>query len=164
MALSAEQLSYRAALKEQAAQATHKRRLAANRSRAAANKSVIAARQQASATATAQRQQAQEAAIAARTAGVAQQQQTRIAAAQTQRKQVRTERVQGQVASSAVSTFTPSSDSNIVMTTLFLMAGLVVVYRLVTNSGQFSSYTGKMGDLLHKVSSTAPLFQVKSTS
>lgn len=57
-----------------------------------------------------------------------------------------------------VSTATPSSDSNIIMTTLFVMAGLIVMYILVTNPGPTTGWLGSLGTGLHALSSNKPLF------
>lgn len=49
-------------------------------------------------------------------------------------------------------------------TTLWLMFGLIIVYLLVTNATDTSNYVGRMGALLHKLTSTAPLFAVANKS
>lgn len=61
--------------------------------------------------------------------------------------------ITGQVASTA----TPSSDSGIIMTTLFVIAGLVVMYILVTNTAT-SGWLGSLGTGIHALSSNKPLF------
>lgn len=63
--------------------------------------------------------------------------------------------ITGKVASTA----TPSSDSGLIMTTIFVIVGLALFYNLVTNAGKFSGFVGTTGDFLHKLSSTTPLFQ-----
>lgn len=60
------------------------------------------------------------------------------------------------VASSAV----PSSNSGLIMTTIFVIVGLALFYNVVTKADQFSGFVGGLGDFLHKLSSTTPLFQV----
>ena len=60
--------------------------------------------------------------------------------------------------SQIVSTATPSSDSGIIMTTLFVVAGLVVLYILVTNPGPTTGWLGNLGTGLHALSSNKPLF------
>jgi hypothetical protein len=62
------------------------------------------------------------------------------------------------IVGSAVSTATPSSDSGLIMTTIFLMAGLIVVYMLVTNPGPTQGLFGTLGNSLHALSSNKPLF------
>lgn len=58
----------------------------------------------------------------------------------------------------AASIATPSSDSNLFMTTVFVIVGLALFYQLVTKSGQFSGLVSRTGDFLHTLSSTTPLF------
>jgi len=60
-------------------------------------------------------------------------------------------------------TATPSSNSGLIMTTLFTFVGLILFYNVVTKADQFSGLVGSAGDFLHKLSSTAPLFQVKES-
>lgn len=55
-------------------------------------------------------------------------------------------------------TATPSSDTNLIMTTMFVIAGLIVFYMLVTNSGGTSKWFGFLGTSLHALSSNKPLF------
>jgi len=77
----------------------------------------------------------------------------------------RRDRIVNAVGTKALNTATPSGDSNLIMTTLFVMVGLVVFYLLVTSAGAFSGWMAGLGDLLHKVSSTTPLFtESKSTT
>ena len=63
------------------------------------------------------------------------------------------------IVGAVASTATPSSDSSLIMTTIFVIAGLALFYNLVTNASNFSGFVGTVGNFLHKVSSTAPLFQ-----
>lgn len=88
--------------------------------------------------------------------------QTRVSTESQLASGSRNRHMQGAVASKTVSTLTPSSDSNLFMTTVFLIGGLALVYQLVTKAGPASTSTlvTSLGDLLHKVSSTTPLFQV----
>ena len=67
----------------------------------------------------------------------------------------------------AVSTI-PSGDSGgsgfslgtgLFSTVLWLMFGMVILYLLVTNPGPTEGFTARLGDLVHKLSSTSPLFQ-----
>ena len=61
------------------------------------------------------------------------------------------------VRSQIVSTATPSSDSGLIMTTLFVMAGLIAIYILVSNPNS-GSWLGGLGNVMHVVSSNKPLF------
>lgn len=65
------------------------------------------------------------------------------------------------ITNKVVSTATPSSDSGLIMTTIFVIAGLSVFYLLVTSAANVNTFTGSVGNFLHKLSSTAPLFQTK---
>lgn len=58
----------------------------------------------------------------------------------------------------AVSTATPSGDSNLVMVTIFVMAGLIVFYKIVTQADTTSGWLSSLSDMLHTVSSNTPLF------
>ena len=62
------------------------------------------------------------------------------------------------VTGAVVSTATPSSNSGLIMTTIFLMAGLIVIYILVTNPGPTTGWLGTLGNSLHALSSNKPLF------
>lgn len=61
------------------------------------------------------------------------------------------------ILSTVGSVATPSSDSNLIMTTLFVIAGLIVFYVLVTNPST-TSWLGGLGTTLHAFSSNKPLF------
>jgi len=69
----------------------------------------------------------------------------------------RNREIQGKI----VDTATPSSNSGLIMTTIFMIVGLVLFYQVVTKADQFSGLVRSVGDFLHKLSSTTPLFQVK---
>ena len=62
------------------------------------------------------------------------------------------------ITGSAVSTITPSSDSNLIMTTLFVMFGLIIMYLLVTNPGPTTGWLSTLSTGLHALSSNKPLF------
>lgn len=64
------------------------------------------------------------------------------------------------VTGAVVNATTPSSNSNLFMVVIFTIVGLALFYNIVTKADQFSGFVGSVGDLLHKVSSTTPLFQV----
>jgi len=70
------------------------------------------------------------------------------------RSRARNAAVQGAV----VSTATPSSDSGIIMTTLFVMAGLIAMYLLVSKPTATNGWLNGLGNGLHTLSSTKPLF------
>lgn len=59
----------------------------------------------------------------------------------------------GQVASTA----TPSSDSGLIMTTIFVMAGLIVVYIFVSKPNS-TGFLGSLGNGIHTLTSNTPLF------
>lgn len=63
-----------------------------------------------------------------------------------------------------VSTATPSSDSGLIMTTLFVVGGLIVAYMLVTNATATTGWLGYLGDAIHALSSNKPLFTVKEAN
>src|SRR6516162_4635631 len=60
-----------------------------------------------------------------------------------------------------ISTATPSSDSNLIMTTIFLMAGLIVFYLIVTKAETTASWLNGVSTWLHTLSSNTPLFTTK---
>ena len=62
------------------------------------------------------------------------------------------------ITGAVTSTATPSSSSGLIMTTIFLMAGLIVVYVLVTNPGPTTGWLGTLGNSLHALSSNKSLF------
>jgi hypothetical protein len=66
------------------------------------------------------------------------------------------------VSGAVTSTATPSSDSNLIMTTLFVMAGLIVTYILVRNP-RSTGFLGGLGTTLHTISSNKPLFVATPT-
>ena len=65
---------------------------------------------------------------------------------------------QGAVAQKAISTATPSGDSNLIMVTIFIMAGLIVVYKLVSFPETTANWLNGLGNFMHAFSSNAPLF------
>ena len=132
------------------AKESHKRQLSRN-----------TARKRAAIAVTQSRSQAHVAAIQARGESgrslIAQRGQVRAAAHQ----QVRSEEVGDRnraAVGSAVSSVASSGDSGLIMTTIFLMAGLIVVYILVSNPGPTTGWLGTLGNSLHALSSNKPLF------
>lgn len=79
-------------------------------------------------------------------------------------RQVPVERYKGQLvtraADTAISTATPSSNSNVIMVFLFTMAGLIVLYNLVTKGPALSGFLGGLGDWLSLLTTTTPIFRV----
>lgn len=73
----------------------------------------------------------------------------------------RQEQTQHAVASKVVSTATPSSDSNLIMVTIFTMGGLILVYLMVTSAQNFAGFLGGLQNWLHAISSNTPLFKIK---
>lgn len=63
-------------------------------------------------------------------------------------------------ADTAISTATPSSKSNVIMVFLFTMAGLIVLYNLVTKGPALSGFLGGLGDWLSLLTTTTPIFRV----
>jgi hypothetical protein len=150
--------------REAHAELSHRRQLrrigARKRANIAASSAASQSRtQQASQVAAARSASAQsiiQSRSAARTATIEQQ----LAIRHEEAGATRRRRVISNVGGSAVDAVTPSSDSNLFMITIFTMAGLIVVYHVVTNGQQFSGFLGKLGDFLHILSSPTPLFQV----
>uniref|UniRef100_A0A6M3LPS9 Uncharacterized protein n=1 Tax=viral metagenome TaxID=1070528 RepID=A0A6M3LPS9_9ZZZZ len=135
------------------AKASHRRQLSRN-----------TARKRAAIAVTQSRQQAHVAAIQARGT------ETRSALAQREvYRSVHRQQAQGdisaakgaarnaQIRSTVGSVATPSSDSNLIMVTMFVIAGLIVSYILVTNPST-TSWLGGLGNTLHAFSSNKPLF------
>jgi hypothetical protein len=83
---------------------------------------------------------------------------TRIATESALASDRRSRATRSAVTGAAISTATPSGGSNLIMTTIFLMVGLIVVYMLVTNPGPTSGLFGTLGNSLHALSSNKPLF------
>ena len=52
-----------------------------------------------------------------------------------------------------------SGNGNLIMTTIFLMAGLIIVYQLVTKGPAVSGFLGSLGDWIRLVSTNTPVFQ-----
>ena len=152
--------------KEKEAAASHRRQLSRNTARKRANLQVVEARKSANIEAAQARAASVERGQAAKTAATRDAIAARSQAQSQQRGDIRRERFVGGAVSKTTSTLTPSSDSNLLMTTLFLIVGLAVVYQLVTGVGPSSTSTwiNSVGNLLHKISSTVPLFQVKSSN
>ena len=146
--------------KEAHATLSHRRQLARNRARKKANLEVIAARTKATKEVVRSRQEAAVSIAANR---------ERIRAERIVNPPQRSigsrvrERATTSTFNTVASTATPSSNSGLIMTTIFLMAGLIIVYNLITKADQFSGFVGSAGDFLHKLSSTTPLFQTVST-
>lgn len=83
---------------------------------------------------------------------------TRVATEAALASDRRSRATRAAVTGAVVSTATPSSNSGLIMTTIFLMAGLIVVYVLVTNPGPTTGWLGTLGNSLHALSSNKPLF------
>jgi hypothetical protein len=87
-----------------------------------------------------------------------QHQQTRVETESALASGRRSRAARGAITDTAVSTATPSSNSGLIMTVIFMMAGLIVVYTLVTNPGPTTGWLGTLGNSLHALSSNKPLF------
>jgi len=72
------------------------------------------------------------------------------------------ERHKQAVVNKAIDTATPSSDSNLIMVTIFTMGGLILIYIIVTSSQNFAGFLGGVQNWLHTLSSNTPLFKQKS--
>lgn len=126
---------------------SHKRQLARTSSKKRATLATTAAKRQADIDVIGARQSAASSVIAEK-------QQVRSGNIGAARSQVRRDRVVGAVTSTA----TPSSNSGIVMTTIFVIAGLIIMYMVVTNPGPTTGWLGTLGTSLHALSSNKPLF------
>jgi hypothetical protein len=93
--------------------------------------------------------------IAAREATHSQQ---RIQTEQGLRRQRQVSNIQGAAVGKVVDTATPSGNSNLIMVTIFVMAGLVIVYQLVTKTAATAGFLGGASNWLHTFSSNTPLF------
>ena len=79
-----------------------------------------------------------------------------------QRSEARQQRVIGAGVSagqSAAKAATLSGDSNLFLITIMMIVMLAVFYQVVTKAEAFGGFLEGLGDLLHKVSSTTPLFK-----
>lgn len=107
---------------------------------------------------------ARQEAVQAVQASQSQQILTRRATIQSQSRNRRiAENVASKASSTVVKTATPSDNSNLIMTTIFTMAGLIIVYLIVTNPTNTQGLSSKLQNGLHAFSSDTPLFTVKST-
>ena len=88
--------------------------------------------------------------------------QQRVATQQALTGERRNQQVKQAVVGKVVDTATPSSDSNLVMVTIFTMIGLIFVYLIVTSSQNFAGFLGGLQVWLHALSSNTPLFQDKA--
>lgn len=70
----------------------------------------------------------------------------------------------GSAGSSAFHAATLSPNSSLPLTIIMMMVMLSLFYYVVTRADQFSGFVGFIGDFLHKVSSTTPLFAASQTS
>lgn len=86
----------------------------------------------------------------------------RVATQRATTSERRREQTQHAIVGKAVETATPSSDSNLVMVTIFTMGGLILVYLLVTSSQNFAGFLGGLQNWLHALSSNTPLFKTKT--
>lgn len=66
------------------------------------------------------------------------------------------------IVGSVASTATPSSNSGLIMTTIFVIAGLALFYNLVTHATATTGFLSSAGNFLHTLSSTTPLFQTQA--
>lgn len=167
------------------AQASHKRQLARIASRKNANLKTIAAKRSEKLASNTSRKRATIEVINARstaTKEAAQAKQEAASAILQQRERARTERainppqrsIRSSIRSRAqsttidagigkvASTATPSSNSGLIMTTIFVIIGLALFYNVVTKAQVFSVAVGRWGDFFHSLSSTAPLFTAKA--
>ena len=96
--------------------------------------------------------------IAAREASHAQQ---RASTESTLRRQRQTSAAQGAAIGKVTDTATPSGDSNLIMVTIFVMAGLIIVYQLVTKVEATQGFLGGLSTWVHTLSSNTPLFTPK---
>ena len=80
-----------------------------------------------------------------------------------QRSEARQQRVIGAGVSGAKTavgaTDLTNSNTNIFLTTIMMIVMLAVFYQVVTKAEAFGGFLEGLGDLLHKVSSTTPLFK-----
>lgn len=108
--------------------------------RVAASKEVIATREAAGQQRLAARQAAKAQSVAA------------------QQSTGRRDRIVSAAGGKALDIATPSADSGLIMTTIFLIFGLIVFYLLVTSATNINTFVGSVGGFLHTLSSTTPLF------
>ncbi len=145
--------------KQAEADLSHKRQLRRNAARTRSALKVQAARSESNKQLIEARASGQEQVIKARESALA----TRR---QSQRKEQRTEKIQSAAVGAGVSTVkgaahaaTLGSDVNLFLVVIMMIAMLAVFYNVVTGAERFAGFMGSMGDLLHKVSSTTPLFK-----
>jgi hypothetical protein len=96
--------------------------------------------------------------LAAREAGHSRQ---RIQTEQGLRRQRQVSQIQGAAVGKVVNTATPSSNSGLVMTTIFVMAGLIVMYLLVTASANTAGFLGGLGTWIHTIGTSNTSLFVK---
>lgn len=153
----------RAALKQQEAERAHKRRLGETRSRGYQQRKTLAEKTRLRKEEVAAREAAkvsrETSILRARTQERAQ---NRAAMAQEKRAAQPGvyENTGRAIGTGIAGTGNLIGGNSLVSTTLWLMFGLIIVYLLVTKSGQFAGFTGGLGDLLSKLTTTQPLFQV----
>lgn len=151
----------KASVKQQQLQASHERQVKRIQSRGRqqrATKKAAATRDiQVAQAKTAARIQERQAASAIKLQTSAQNRAARIQEAKAAQPS-RTQRYASAAGSQVVTTATPSGDSNLVMVTIFVMAGLIVVYQLVTRGAAVGGFLGGLGNWLHTLSSNSPLF------
>lgn len=140
----------RSTKRELHAKESHKRQLARN-----------TARKRAAIAVTQSRQQAHVAVVQARGESAsnlaAQRAQIRTVAHQQARSEETSDRNRAAVGS-VVSSASSSDSGNLIMTTIFVMFGLIVIYILVHNPGPTTGWLGGLGNALHALSSNTPLF------
>ena len=106
-----------------------------------------------------QREQVKTAQIVARESAHTEQ---RVATQQATTGARRQEQFQHAAIGKVAETATPSSDSNLIMVTIFTMGGLIIVYLLVTSSQNVAGFLGGLQVWLHALSSNTPLFKTKT--
>lgn len=111
-------------------------------------------------------QQAEQAKEAARTREILTRErghtQARVATQQALTGERRQAAFRSTIERKAIATATPSSDSNLIMVTIFTMGGLILVYLLVTSAQNFAGFLGGLQNWLHALSSNTPLFKTKT--
>jgi Flp pilus assembly protein TadB len=73
----------------------------------------------------------------------------------------RNRRITGAVTDKVVSTATPSSNSGLIMTTIFLIFGLIAFYLIVTSATGVNTFMTTLSNALSSISQNKPLFTNK---
>lgn len=153
----------RAALKQQEAERAHKRRLGETRSRGYQQRKTLAEKSARKQEEYQAREQAKSSGEVARLKLRSQQKAQDRAAREQEKRALQPGREE--IAGRAIGTGIAGTGNfigghDLLSTTLWLMFGLIIVYLLVTNSGQFAGFTSTLGNFLSKLTTTQPLFQV----